>query len=311
MESPPPKNKDKCDEIDNDDLELEFYDLKRTGKDVYELTETLVDENKVNNLESIETNLNFDLLEKWMVKIFPRLKINFWKMSNYSDDDNISNEASYARLITILVFITVVLCFITIGQLIWISFLSRGPIVAQPFIPKMDDPFFRSFPMLHLAIISRNGTVWDLSFNEKVSLSKMFLFKLPKSCSCGYRGYSDDKGILNFIEGHLNRKFVQYHSSFNGNGVKTGIRHHIKGEVGWQKMANGKKMCYTQSLQFGNTLWLFGALALTSFGSTGKEINGDYKSYLFRKVIQFKYHMQHLSNGINDSNMVSKKGKTN
>ena len=233
MEFPQPKNKDKCDEIDHDDLESEFYDLKRTGKDVYELTETLVDENKVNNLESIETNLNFDLLEKWMVKIFPRLKINFWKMSNYSDDDNISNEASYARLITILVFITVVLCFITFGQLIWILFLSRGPIVVQPFIPKMDDPFFRSFPMLHLALISKNGTVWDVSLNEKVSPSKMFLFNLPKSCSCGYQGYSDEKGILNFIEGYLKRKFVQYHSSFNGNGHKNGIKRHLR-EVGLQ-----------------------------------------------------------------------------
>ena len=81
--------------------------------------------------------------------------------------------------------------------------------------------------MLHLAMISRNGTVWDVSLNEKVSPSKMFLFKLPKSCSCGYRGYSDDKGILNFIEGHLNRKFIQYHSSFK-NGYKTGVKHHIK-----------------------------------------------------------------------------------
>ena len=93
----------------------------------------------------------------------------------------------------------------------------------------------RSFPILHLAIISKNGTVWDVSLNEKVSPSKMFLFNLPKSCSCGYHGYSDDKGILNFIEGHLNRKFVQYHPSFNGKGHKNGIKHHLKGvEVGWQ-----------------------------------------------------------------------------
>ena len=107
--------------------------------------------------------------------------------------------------------------------------------------------------MLHLAMISKNGTVWDVSLNEKVSPSKMFLFNLPKSCSCGYQGYSDDKGILNFLEGHLDRKFVQYHSSFNGNGHKTGIKHQLKviGIIGNE--------CYTQSLQFGNTLWLFGA----------------------------------------------------
>ena len=136
MESPQPKKRnDKCDEIDNDNFELEFYDLKNIDEDVYELTETLDDEKKVDNLESIETNLNLDLFEKWMVKIFPRSKINFWKVS---EDDNISNEATYARLITILLFITVVSCFITFGQLIWIS---RPLIVPQPFIPKINDPF--------------------------------------------------------------------------------------------------------------------------------------------------------------------------
>ena len=93
--------------------------------------------------------------------------------------------------------------------------------------------------MLHLAMISSNGTVWDVSLNEKVSPAKKFLCELPKSCSCGYRGYSDDKGILNFIGGHLDRKFVQYHSSFSGNGLKTGIKHHIKeGEINKRKYMN-------------------------------------------------------------------------
>ena len=96
---------------------------------------------KVNNLESTETNLNLDKFEKWMVKIFPPLNLNFLKLSNYSEDDNISNEASHGRLIIGLISITVVLCFITFGQLIRISVLSKSPIVVQPFIPKTNDPF--------------------------------------------------------------------------------------------------------------------------------------------------------------------------
>ena len=126
----------------NYDFELELYELENIEKDVYEMTDILDDENKVNNLESIETNLNVDIFEKWMVKIFPpNLKLNFLKLSNYSEDDNISNEDTYARLIIILIFITVVLCFISFGQLIWILVLSRGPIVVQPFIPKGNNPF--------------------------------------------------------------------------------------------------------------------------------------------------------------------------
>ena len=106
----------------------------------FEDKKVIFDDNK-----SVQTqrndNLILNIFEKWMVKIFPPLKLNFLKLSNYSEDENISSEDTYARLIIILIFITVVLCFITFGQLVWISVLSRGPIVVQPFIPKINNPF--------------------------------------------------------------------------------------------------------------------------------------------------------------------------
>ena len=123
------------------DFELESYGLKNIGQNVYEMTDTLDDENKVGALESIDRNLNLHIFEKWMEKIFPPKKENFLKLSNYSEDDNISNEATHARLVIILIFITMVLCFITFGQIIWILVLSRGPIVVQPFIAKINNPF--------------------------------------------------------------------------------------------------------------------------------------------------------------------------
>ena len=119
----PTKRNDKFYEINSDatedksifdNFELELYE--NIDKDVYELTDTLDDENKVNNLESIEKDLNPDQLEKWMVKIFPTLKKNFLKLPNYSEEDNISNEATYARLTIITIFLTVVLCFITLDN---------------------------------------------------------------------------------------------------------------------------------------------------------------------------------------------------
>ena len=123
------------------DFELESYGLKNIDQNVYEMTDTLDDENKVDALESIDRNLNLHIFEKWMEKIFPPKKENFSKLSNYSEEDNISNEATYARLVIILIFITMVLCFITFGQIIWILVLSRGPIVVQPFIAKINNPF--------------------------------------------------------------------------------------------------------------------------------------------------------------------------
>ena len=128
---------------DNLDFELELCDSENIGQNGNEMTDTINDENKADALESIGRNLNLDVLEKWMVKIFPPKKFGIpgRKLSNYSEDDNISNDATYARLIIIFIFITVVLCFITFGQLIWILVLSRGPIVVQPFIPKINNPF--------------------------------------------------------------------------------------------------------------------------------------------------------------------------
>ena len=133
-----------------DEIEIKFNDKETADNQRNDKLEEINsytsqekdDENKVDTLESIDKNLNLDIFEKWMVKIFPpNFKLNLLKLSNYSDDDNISNEATYARLIIILIFITVVLCFITFGQLIWILALSRGPIVVQPFIPKGSNPF--------------------------------------------------------------------------------------------------------------------------------------------------------------------------
>ena len=121
----------------NTDLysELELYDHD-------EMINTLDDENKVDALESIDRNLNLVIFEKWRAKNFsPNLKRNFLKLSNHSEDDNISNEATYARLIIIFIFITVILCFITFGQLIWILVLSRDPILVQPLIPKGNNQF--------------------------------------------------------------------------------------------------------------------------------------------------------------------------
>ena len=79
----------------------------------------------------------------------------------------------------------------------------------------------RGFPMKHLILISTNGTVWDISFNENKSPSKKRLFELPNSCQ--YHGYSDDKGILYFISGRLGttKKVIKYHPSFGHQKVKS------------------------------------------------------------------------------------------
>ena len=107
----------------------------------------------------------------------------------------------------------------------------------------------RDFPTIHLILVSTNGTVWDISLNENISPSKKKLLKLPNSCL--YHGYSDDKGIVYFINGNLQKKMIKYHESFKRNGG-TGFRE------GKKVYSVKHETCYAQSLWFGNYFWLLG-----------------------------------------------------
>ena len=123
---------------------------------------------------------------------------------------------------------------------------------------------------MHLAMVSKNGTIWDISLNENRSPSKHYLLQLPKSCT--YHGYSDAKGVLYFIDGHLRKKLTKYHSSFNKKGHKTVVKNIIikddKREYcssnNWQTVWSDEwdtimcTSCYQQSLQFGNLVWFYG-----------------------------------------------------
>ena len=115
----------------------------------------------------------------------------------------------------------------------------------------------RGFPMMHLAMVSKNGTIWDISLNENRSPSKHYLLKLPKSCT--YHGYSDAKGVLYFIDGHLRNKLTKYHSSFDKKGHKKGDKIDVSKICSMDATCTLFELsCYKQSLQFGNIFWLYG-----------------------------------------------------
>ena len=111
---------------------------------------------------------------------------------------------------------------------------------------------------MHLAMVSKNGTIWDISLNENRSPSKHYLLKLPKSCT--YHGYSDAKGVLYFIDGHLRKKLTKYHSSFDKKGHEKGDKIDVS-KLCWMSLTTCTSIelsCYKQSLQFGNLFWLYG-----------------------------------------------------
>ena len=110
---------------------------------------------------------------------------------------------------------------------------------------------------MHLAMVSKNGTIWDISLNENRSPSKHYLLKLPKSCT--YHGYSDAQGVLYFIDGHLRKKLTKYHSSFEKEGHKKGDKIDVSKLCSMFTICTSIELsCYKQSLQFGNLFWLYG-----------------------------------------------------
>ena len=135
--------------------------------------------------------------------------------------------------------------------------------------------------MVHLILISTNGTVWDVSLNENISPSRKKTFKLPDSCL--YHGYSDDAGVVYFVNGDLQKRIIKYHQSFSRNVQITGNKAYFKGknifpvkhDGFFSSNGNGflsldyDTFCYTQSLLFGNYFWLFGKWHKSFFDQDG------------------------------------------
>ena len=76
------------------------------------------------------------------------------------------------------------------------------------------------FASLNLAIVLRNGSVWDISFDDKfMGIKKKLLIQLPKSKP--YFPFSTNFKVLNFVRNDLRKDIVQYHKKLNKQGHMT------------------------------------------------------------------------------------------
>ena len=76
------------------------------------------------------------------------------------------------------------------------------------------------FASLNLAIVLRNGSVWDISFDDKfMAIKKKLLIQLPKSKP--YFPFSTNFKVLNFVRNDLRKDIVQYHKKLNKQGHMT------------------------------------------------------------------------------------------
>ena len=77
-----------------------------------------------------------------------------------------------------------------------------------------------NFASLNLAIVLDNGSVWDISFDDKfMAIKKKLLIQLPKSNP--YFPFSTNFKVLNFVRNDLRKDIVQYHEKLNKQGHMT------------------------------------------------------------------------------------------
>ena len=126
----------------------------------------------------------------------------------------------------------------------------------------MDSP--AELASLNLAIVLNNGSVWDISFDDKfTAIKKKLLIQLPKSKP--YFSFSTNFKVLNFVRNDLGTNIIQYHKKFNKQGHKTIGKSSLpikfnENESGW-KSKNGMntRTRFNEGIQVGNMFWVLNA----------------------------------------------------
>ena len=120
------------------------------------------------------------------------------------------------------------------------------------------------FASLNLAIVLVNGSVWDISFDDRfMAIAKKLLIQLPKSKP--YFSFSSNINVLNFVRNDLSTNIIQYHRKLNKQGHMTIKKSSVPIKLidvgSW--VESRKSMIpirFKESIQVGNMLWVLGAV---------------------------------------------------
>ena len=175
----------------------------------------------------------------WYSIFFP----NEEQYQEYLNNDYVlAKRESHTRLFCLCHFLAFILSSIIVA-LVFIL----GPFVSKKltlFSHPSNDEIKIGFPMQHLAIIYKNGTMFDLSLNEELSPSRGHLASLPKSNR--YHSVFLRDGSFLLIDASLERPVMtlsrhQTIAKFPNKNTKT--------------LSEGEY--FRNSLVIGNNLWLF------------------------------------------------------
>ena len=131
------------------------------------------------------------------------------------------------------------------------------------------------FASLNLAIVLVNGSVWDISFDDKfMAIKKKLLIQLPKSKP--YFSFSSNLKVLNFVRNDLSTKIIQLNNQGHmtipaSNGIK--LIDDAKTEMYesatdwrspiWSQLQLG--LWFRKGIQIGNMFWVYDAVAGTTY----------------------------------------------
>ena len=111
------------------------------------------------------------------------------------------------------------------------------------------------FASLNLAIVLDNGSVWDISFDDKfMAMKKKLLIQLPYKKYTTYLPFSTNLKVLNFVRNDLGRDIIQYHKKLNKQGHMT-IGKSLFPTIRYQLLVK-----YIDGIQVGNMFWVFNAV---------------------------------------------------
>ena len=123
------------------------------------------------------------------------------------------------------------------------------------------------FASLNLAIVLANGSVWDISFDDKfMAIKKKLLIQLPLKRYATYFPFSTNLKVLNFVRNDVGRDIIQYHKKLNKQGHMTIGKslfptEHTDVTTGCRKNnVNNLLVKYIDGIQVGNMFWVLNAV---------------------------------------------------
>ncbi len=245
--------------------------ISASGSDISQVD---FDDFDVNLPESDVPIFEFLSKKKWIDNLlYPDLK----SLSILDDEGVITRQESDLRIIIGSIFIAILLLIPTHALLSQNSdILTREKSQKlQSNDTKLINVFERPFPLRHFAAIFDDGSVYALSLSDRKAPE--FLLKLPK-WNTQVHGFSDENGMLYFMEASLSKPIRQYHVSFGAKRAKKIAQFGAKKICNY--FLNSANSCkdsgpfpsevFSRSLVYGKDLWLYwNQVQFAQFGGGG------------------------------------------